>query len=74
MKIGLFANVYSQQGSDSASGTIGDFQPYSWSHNGTDFASLFEFSLLLRYRMTPNMWLAGYQYYGVTGLAWPSTA
>ena len=65
IKIGLFANVYSQQGTDSASGTIGDFQPFDVSHSGTDLASLFEFSLLLRYRLTPNMWLrAGYQYYG----------
>jgi hypothetical protein len=68
-KIGLFANVYSQQGSDTASGVTG-FQPLDASHNGTDLAALFEFSVLLRYRLTPCLWLrAGYQYYGVTGLA-----
>jgi hypothetical protein len=70
LKIGLFANAYSQQGTDSASGAIGGFQAFDGSHSGTDLASLLEFSVLLRYRLTPNMWLrAGYQYYGVTGLA-----
>ena len=68
-KIGLFANVYSQQETDSAGGTVG-FQPFDVSHSGTDLAALFEVSVLLRYRITPCMWLrAGYQYYGVTGLA-----
>ena len=68
-KIGLFANVYSQQGIDSAGGTVG-FQPFDVSHSGTDLAALFELSLLARYRITQCMWLrAGYQYYCVTGLA-----
>jgi hypothetical protein len=65
----LFAKVYSQQGTDSAGTTVG-FQPFDVSHSGTDLAALFEISLLLRYRVTSCMWLrAGYQYYGVTGLA-----
>ncbi len=68
-KIGLFANVYSQHGTDSASGVAG-FQSSDVSHNGTDLAALFEISVLLRYRITSCMWLrAGYQYYGVTGVA-----
>jgi hypothetical protein len=68
-KIGLFANIYSQQGTDSVSGTSG-FQSSDASHGSTDLAALFEFSVLLRYRITSCMWLrAGYQYYGVSGLA-----
>jgi hypothetical protein len=68
-KIGLFANVYSQHGIDSYSGT-GGFQPFDVSHSGTDLSALFEFSLLLRYRITECMWLrGGYQYCGMTGLA-----
>ena len=68
-KVGLFANIYSQHGIDTAVGTAG-FQPFDVSHGGTDLAALFEFSVLLRYRITSCMWLrAGYQYYGVTGLA-----
>jgi len=65
----LFANVYSQQGTDSAVGAAG-FDPISASHSGTDLAALFELSVLLRYRITSCVWLrAGYQCYGVTGLA-----
>lgn len=68
-KIGLFANIYSQQGTDSASGTAA-FQSFDVSHGSTDLAALFEFSVLLRYRITSCMWLrAGYQYCGVGGLA-----
>jgi len=68
-KIGLFANIYSQQGTDSVSGT-GGFPSFDASHSGTDLAALFELSVLLRYRVTSCLWLrAGYQCYGVTGLA-----
>jgi hypothetical protein len=68
-KIGLFANIYSQQGSDTASGVAG-FRPFDVSHDSTDLAALFEFSIMLRYRLTSCLWLrAGYQYYCVTGLA-----
>ena len=42
VKAGLFANVYSQHGTDSGSLTAG-FQPFDVSHNGTDLAALFEF-------------------------------
>jgi hypothetical protein len=67
-KIGLFANAYSQQVVDSGRGT--NFQAYSGSNSGSDLAALFELSVLLRYRVTSNMWFrAGYQCYGVTGLA-----
>jgi hypothetical protein len=68
-KVGLGANVYSQQGTDSASGVAG-FQAFDESHNGTSFAAIFELSMLLRYRVTSNLWLrAGYQCYSMTGLA-----
>jgi hypothetical protein len=68
-KIGLYANVYSQHKTDTGSG-IADFQPLDVSHNGSDLAAVFEFSVLLRYRVTSCLWLrAGYQYYGVTGVA-----
>ena len=68
-KIGLFANIYSQQGTDSGSGIAG-FQSSDVSHNGTDLAAIFELSVLLRYRVASNLWLrAGYQFYGVTGVA-----
>jgi hypothetical protein len=68
-KIGLYANIYSQQASDSGSGIPG-FQSFDGSHDGTDLAAIFEFSVLLRYRVTSCLWLrAGYQYYGVTGVA-----
>ncbi len=68
-KVGLFANVYSQHGADSGSGIAG-FQSFDGSHSGTDLAAIFEFSVLLRYRITSRLWLrAGYQYYGVTGVA-----
>ena len=68
-KIGLFANVYSQHGTDSATGVDG-FQAFDVTHDGTDLAAVFELSILLRFRVTSCMWLrAGYQYYGVTGVA-----
>ena len=68
-KVGLFANVYSQHGTNSATG-VADFQSLNVSHSGTDLAALFEISILLRYRITSCMWLrAGYQYYGMAGLA-----
>ena len=68
-KIGLYANIYSQHGTDTGSNIAG-FQPFDVTHNGTDLAAIFEFSLLLRYRLTSCLWLrAGYQYYGVTGVA-----
>jgi hypothetical protein len=68
-KIGLFANIYSQHGTDSVEGISG-FDTFDMPHSGTDLSALFEFSIMLRYRVTQCMWLrAGYQYYGVTGLA-----
>jgi hypothetical protein len=69
LKGGLFANFYSQCGSDYASGVVG-FQSFDASHSGTDLAALFELSIMLRCRLTPCLWLrAGYQCYGITGLA-----
>jgi hypothetical protein len=69
IKAGLFANVYTQHGTDSANGTSG-FQPFDVSHGGTDLAAIVELSLLARYRLTNCLWLrAGYQYYCATGLA-----
>ena len=47
-KIGLFANIYSQRGTDSGSGIDG-FQSFDVTHTGTDLAAIFEFSVLLRY-------------------------
>ena len=68
-KVGLYANIYSQHGNDSATG-VANFQPFDVSHDGTAFAAIFELSILLRYRITQCLWLrAGYQYYGATGLA-----
>jgi hypothetical protein len=68
-KAGLFANAYSQHGVNSALGTAG-FEPFDLSHSGTDLAAMFEFSLLLRFRITQSMWArAGYQYACFTGLA-----
>ena len=69
VKAGLFANVYNQHGIDSGSPLTG-FQPSDISHSGTDLAGLIELSLLARYRIGSNVWLrAGYQCYGVSGLA-----
>jgi hypothetical protein len=69
VKAGLFANAYSQHGTDSASQVVG-FQSFNVSHSGTDLAALVELSLLARYRIGPSVWLrAGYQYYGVSGVA-----
>ena len=69
VKGGLFANVYSQHGTDSATGTAA-VVPFDVSRSDTDLAALFELSLLLRCRVTSCMWVrAGYQYYCATGLA-----
>ena len=68
-KAGLFANCYSQQGTDSINGSASS-PGFDVSHSGTDLSALFEFSLLARFRVTDCMWIrAGYQYYCVTGLA-----
>ena len=68
-KVGLFANVYSQQGTDSINGSTSS-PGFDVSHSGTDLSALFEFSLLARFRLTECMWIrAGYQYYCATGLA-----
>ena len=68
-KVGLFANIYSQRRIDTDVGTAG-FRPFDVSHGSTDLAALFEFSVLLRYRITSCTWFrAGYQCYGVSGLA-----
>jgi hypothetical protein len=62
-KVGLLANAYSQDGSDSYTGV-------EWSHSGTNLSALVELSILARYRIARTLWLrGGYQYYGVTGLA-----
>jgi hypothetical protein len=66
-KVDLGANFYTQHGTDSGTGVPA---PTDGSHSGTDFAALFEFSLLARFRMTDLLWLRlGYQYYAATGLA-----
>ena len=68
-KAGLYANIYSQHGIDSATGTAG-VPTFDTSHGGTDLAAIFELSLLARYRITECLWLrGGYQCYGVTGLS-----
>ena len=68
IKAGLFANAYSQHGTD-PQGMVG-FQSSDVSHSNTDLSALFELSVALRCRITSCMWLkAGYQYYGMTGLA-----
>ena len=62
-KVGLGANIYSEEGIDAVSGL-------NASHDGSDFAALFEISLLARYRINQVLWLRlGYQYYCATGLA-----
>jgi hypothetical protein len=69
VKGGLYANVYTQRGSDSASGTAG-VVPFDVSRSDADLAAIFEISLLFRYRITECVWVrAGYQYYCATGLA-----
>jgi hypothetical protein len=69
IKGGLYANPYSQRGSDSATGTAG-VVPFDISHSDTSLAAIFELSILLRYRMAEHLWVrAGYQYYCVGGLA-----
>ena len=44
-KVGLFANVYSQQGTDSINGSASS-PGFDVSHSGTDLSALFEFSFL----------------------------
>ena len=69
-KVGLLANFYTQQGSDSAGGNPPGFVPLNVSQNGTDLSALFELSITARLRVTQYLWLrAGYQLYCVTGLA-----
>ncbi len=69
LKGGLYANPHSQNAEDLGYGPV-DFRPYTLAHSSTDLAAVFEFSLALRCRLTKCAWLrAGYQYYGVTGLA-----
>jgi hypothetical protein len=68
-KIGLYANIYSQEGADTVSGSSGA-QPYNLSHSGTDLAVLAEISILARYRITNCLWVrGGYQFYYAAGLA-----
>ena len=68
-KVGLYANIYSQDEADSVSGSTGA-QPFSASHGDTDLAFLGEVSILARYRVTESLWLrAGYQFYYAAGLA-----
>jgi len=67
-KVGLFANIYTAQGTDSITGPYG--APWQASQNGTGLSALFEVSFLLHYRLADHFALrAGYQGYGVTGLA-----
>ena len=69
VKLGLFANTYSQHGTDFGSGAAG-FQPFDVSRSDTDLSVLFELSILAKFRVTNCMWLrAGYQYYCASGLA-----
>jgi len=72
-KFGLLANFYTQRAADTAGGPLGappGFQPFDVSQSGTGVSALFEFSLLLTYRVAPKFWLrAGYQLSCVTGLA-----
>ena len=68
-KVGLYANAYSQQETDTISGTAA-VPSLQDSHSGTDLAVLFELSLMARYRITDCLWLrGGYQYYCASGLA-----
>ena len=67
-KIGLFANIYSQAGTDT--GVAPGFLTLDVSNNGTDLAALVEVSIMARYRVAESVWVrAGYQFYGVSGLA-----
>ncbi len=68
-KVGLFANVYNQHSTDTATAAPA-FRPSDTSHNSTDLAAMLELSIVARYRVTKCLWLrAGYQYYCVGGLA-----
>ncbi|MCE5269129.1 MAG: hypothetical protein LLG00_14735 [Planctomycetaceae bacterium] len=67
-KFGLYANVYSQHGTDTGVGP--GFIAYDDSNSGTDLGTLVEVSLQARYRITQSLWLrGGYQFYGAGGLA-----
>ena len=72
-KAGVFANFYTQQKTDTASGPaqyLTDFAPVDESQHGTDVAAMFELSIMARFRCTDHLWLRlGYQVYCVTGLA-----
>jgi hypothetical protein len=68
-KVGLYANFYTQHGTDFGSGSPA-ITPSDDSHTSCDMAMLFEVSAMLRYRLAEELWLqAGYQYCCVTGLA-----
>ncbi len=65
-KVGLMANFYTQNWSDSGTGLT----TASASQSGTDFAALLEVSLTLRYHLNQYFALqAAYQAYWVSGLA-----
>jgi hypothetical protein len=65
-KLGLMANFYTQNWSDSGTGLT----TATASQSGTDFAALLEFSLTLRYHLNQYFALqAAYQAYWVSGLA-----
>jgi hypothetical protein len=73
LKVGLMANIYSQHGTDTATGpssALSGFNAWDISNNGCGLAALFEFTLGARYRLTDNLWLRlGFQVYDITGLA-----
>jgi len=71
-KVGLFANTYTQRGSDSSEGADrpADFAAYTLSHSGTDLSALVELSILARLRLGQSLWMRlGYQFYFVSGMA-----
>ena len=68
-KVGLYANFYSQHGTDFGVGSPAVI-PLDAAQTGCDAAMLFEVSATLRYRLAKEFWLqAGYQYCCITGLA-----
>jgi hypothetical protein len=69
IKFGLYANIYDQHGTDTATGSTA-IQAWDVSRTGTELSALFELGLLLRYQITDHLSMrGGYQYYGATGLA-----
>ena len=72
-KVGLMANLYQQQKTDTASevgGLPAGYNPYDVSNKSSDLSALFEVTLGARYRLSDNLWLRlGYQVYDITGLA-----